>query len=347
MEIQSLKEILANLCAISSPSGNEYSVISYLKKELSLLVGLDIYEDVLRNLIAVKKGITNKTTMFMAHCDEIGLSVKYIDENGFIRFSSIGGVDLSLLKGSSVTILHEDKLIDGVIGAKPIHLANNSKSIKDIEVGDLWIDIGTNNKEATLSMVSIGDTVSFKSNFTELNNNLISSKCVDNRAGIAVLLSILKDVHQIETDNTIICVFSVQEEIGLRGAVVAGYNYHPNICIVIDVTHATDYPSINKNVHGDIRINFGPVIPIGANVNRNLQNQLRHLADNNTIPYQIESISSNSETELAELQIIKGGCTTGLVSIPCRYMHTPVEVASYDDISNAILLLKKFILYNN
>ena len=221
------------------------------------------------------------------------------------------------------------------------------KSIKDIEVGDLWIDIGTNNKEATLSMVSIGDTVSFKSNFTELKNNLISSKCVDNRAGIAVLLSILKDVHQIETDNTIICVFSVQEEIGLRGAVVAGYNYHPNICIVIDVTHATDYPSINKNVHGDIRINFGPVIPIGANVNRNLQNQLRHLADNNTIPYQIESISSNSETELAELQIIKGGCTTGLVSIPCRYMHTPVEVASYDDISNAILLLKKFILYNN
>lgn len=344
--MSSFKEILAKLCSISSPSGNEYSIISYLKQELSLLTEVDLNEDILGNLIAVKNGITNKTTMFVAHCDEIGLSVKYIDENGFIRFSAIGGVDLSLLKGCNVTILHENKLIDGVIGVKPIHFMKNSKSMMNLDIGDLWIDIGTNNKEETLSIVSIGDAISFKSNFTELKNNLISSKSIDNKVGIAVLLSILKDIHKIETDNTIVCIFSVQEEIGLRGAIVAGYNYHPNICIVIDVTHATDYPSINKNLHGDIRINLGPVIPIGANVHRNLQNKLRSLANNNSIPNQIESIPSNSGTELAELQIIKGGCTTGLVSIPCRYMHSPVEIASYNDISNTILLLEKFILYN-
>lgn len=174
MKMQSLKRILANLCSIPSPSGYEDGILFYLKKELFLLTNIDIHEDILGNLIVVKKGISNKSTMLVAHCDEIGLSVKYIDEYGFIRFSPIGGVDMSLLRGCNVTILHEDKFIDGVVGGKPIHLKRYSKYTNEQDIGDLWIDIGASCKEDALSMVSIGDAVSFKSNFIELSNNLVS-----------------------------------------------------------------------------------------------------------------------------------------------------------------------------
>lgn len=344
MKIESLRNTISELCSISAPSGYEYSIIQYLRNKLKYFADIDIKEDILGNLIVIKKGTCNdKTIMFVAHCDEIGFSVKYIDDSGFIRFSSIGGVDLSLLKGITVSVIHKSNYINGVIGAKPMHWGKNTSG-KEITLEDVWIDIGTKSKEEALELVSIGDAISFRTNFIELNNNLFSSKSIDNRAGVVTLLAVLEKLQHVKVKNNLAFVFSVQEEIGLRGAITAGYNVHPDICIAIDVTHATDYPSINKNAHGDIRVNLGPVIPIGANFNHYIQEQLRELADKNHILYQVESLPSNSGTDLAELQLIKGGCKTGLVSIPCRYMHTPIEIASYEDIDKTIELLQCFIM---
>ena len=177
-----------------------------------------------------------------------------------------------------------------------------------------------------------------------MRNNIFSTKSVDNRVGVAILVSLIDKLHNINTDANMYFVFSVQEEVGLRGVITAGYNINPNVGIAIDVTHATDCPTINKNAFGEIRLGKGPSIPIGPNFNNLVQNKLRDIAIQNHIDYQVESISGYSGTDVVELQVARGGCQSGLLSIPCRYMHTPIEMASYDDVLSAIEILYKFCL---
>lgn len=341
--MKSVHEVLSLLVSISAPSGYEIPIISFLKSQVSAFPNLLIEEDVLGNLIVKKKGTSNRTIMLVAHCDEIGLTVKYIDEQGFISFTPIGGVDATLLKGKVVEIRHGVKSVKGVIGARPIHMSRTAKEIKNIDFSDLWIDIGAKNKEDAINLVSIGDPISFEVNYTELSNDLVVSKGLDNRSGVAVLLHIMKSIYDVNLDNNIVFVFSVQEELGLRGVITAGYYVNPDIAIVIDVTHATDYPTINRNIYGDIHLGDGPVIPIGANFSMQIQNKLKSIAEKKGIPYQLDAIPGYSGTDAAELQLQRGGCLSGLVSIPCRYMHTPTEIISSNDIAFTAAILLDFI----
>ncbi len=341
--MDTVKDILSSLTSISAPSGYEMPVVHFLKDKLSIYSNLKIEEDVLGNLIVTKNGKTDKSIMLVAHCDEIGFAVKYIDEAGFIHFSSLGGVDAHILKGRDVTIMHHGQPVYGVIGSCPISLSRNNKS-KDVDISDLWIDIGACSRSEALNNVSIGDPITFKTHYNELRNNIFSTKSVDNRVGVAILVSLIDKLHNINTDANMYFVFSVQEEVGLRGVITAGYNINPNVGIAIDVTHATDCPTINKNAFGEIRLGKGPSIPIGPNFNNLVQNKLRDIAIQNHIDYQVESISGYSGTDVAELQVARGGCQSGLLSIPCRYMHTPIEMASYDDVLSAIEILYKFCL---
>lgn len=336
-----IKHVIEELCSISSPSGYEINITSFLKRYLSRYDNIIITEDYIGNIVAEKKGSSNTSVMLVAHCDEIGFSVKYIDESGYIHFSPLGGIDYSILKGRDVVIQHHKHTVCGVIGARPVSLSRNNKS-KDIDISDLWIDIGACSKDEALDIVSIGDPITFKPHFNELSNNIFSSKSVDNRVGVAVLLSLIDRLHNVTTQESLFFVFSVQEEVGLRGVITAGYNIHPSIGIAIDVTHATDYPTMNKNAFGEIKLGKGPSIPIGPNFNGSVQNQLRTIADSKHITYQVESISGFSGTDVAELQLLRGGCKSGLLSIPCRYMHTPIETASYDDVLSAIEILFEF-----
>ena len=340
-----IKDILEELTAISAPSGYESPIINYLKNKVSQYSNLIIDEDVLGNLIITKRGKTDETIMFVAHCDEIGFAVKYIDEQGFIRFSAIGGVDISLVKGQIVNIVHNEQIIKGIVGVRPVHLSRNEKNNKGLDISDLWIDIGAKSKEDAMNLVSIGDSITFNSQFLELNNSLVSSKALDNRVGVAILLSVISRICMLEPNKNLVFVFSVQEEIGLRGAITAGYNINPSISIVVDVTHATDCPTINRNAYGDIHLGNGPVIPIGANFSNQIQNELKLIAEKEKIQYQVESLPSYSGTDAAELQLLRGGCRSGLLSIPCRYMHSPVEVCSYYDLLCAIEIILNFCIY--
>lgn len=336
-----IKNVIKDLCSISSPSGYEMNITSFLKCYLSRYDNIIITEDCIGNIIVEKKGDCNTNVMLVAHCDEIGFAVKYIDESGYIHFSPLGGIDPSIVRGRDVVIKHQEHTVCGVIGARPLSLSKNNKS-KDIDISDLWIDIGACSKTEALNAVSIGDPITFKLHFNELSNNIFSSKSIDNRVGVAILISLIDRLHNADTKTNLFFVFSVQEEVGLRGVITAGYNIHPNIGIAIDVTHATDYPTINKNAFGEIKIGGGPSIPVGPNFCSLVQNKLRDIAAQNNIAYQVESISGFSGTDVAELQLLRGGCKSGLLSIPCRYMHTPIETASYDDVLSAIEILFEF-----
>lgn len=341
-----LIETLHLLCDATIISGYEKTsdniVVELLEK-----IGVSPIVDTIGNVIFKKEGIGDKTLMVVAHYDEVGFTIKYIDDDGFAYLSPVGGVDVSILPGQRVSIHHENSYIYGVIGSQPIHIKSSNKNNgnKSIDISDLWVDIGANDKNSVKNRISIGDPVSYAPNFSELGNGIVASKSIDNRAGVAALLSLFKSLSDKRISNykCIYFVASSQEELGMRGAQVAGYNINPDICIAIDATHATDYPTINNKKHGDIRLGRGAVVPFGSNFDISLQRRLKEIADKQAIAYQLDSIPCYSGTDIAEIQILKGGCQSGLVSIPCRYMHTPTETISLDDIDSAVNILSYFI----
>lgn len=342
MNMLDVKNILKEFCSISSPSGYEYLATNHVVDSIRKCdEHANVEIDVLGNIYLKKQGRTNKTIMLVAHYDEIGFSIKFIDVGGYIYFTSIGCVDLSILRGQRVLINHNGKLILGVIGATPIHISSQQKHGRnsDYDIGELWIDIGAKSKEEAEKIVSIGDPITFCPNYNELSNDVFTSKGIDNRAGLVALLSVYEQIKDIDTEYTINFVATTQEELGLRGAKIAAYSMAPDVCIVIDVTHATDYSAIDKRKYGYIGIGNGAVIPKGPNFNFSLQQELCEIANTHNVKYQIESISGHSGTDAAEIQLSKGGCRTGLISIPCRYMHTPIEIASFNDIKSVIELL--------
>lgn len=339
-----MKKLVKELCCSSYVSGCEISVgdkaiIGYLQRH-----HIPFEIDVVGNVVFQKIGNGKSTLMLVAHYDEVGFSVKYIDDNGYIYFSAVGGIDVSILRGQKVIIMHDGQFVAGVIGAKPIHMTNQKRNEKNtIDISDLWIDIGVKGKAGVGKYVSVGDPISFYPNFTEINEDVFTSKSIDNRVGVAVLLSVYKKIRNANISyKCIYFVLSSQEELGLRGAKAAGYAINPDTCIAIDVTHATDYPSINKSKYGDVKLDKGAVIPIGSNFSNSIQKCLKRIALENSIPYQIESIPGYSGTDISEIQLARGGCMSGLISVPCRYMHTPVEMASYNDIEAASSVLSIF-----
>ncbi|MDM8267771.1 M20/M25/M40 family metallo-hydrolase [Barnesiella viscericola] len=338
-----LSRIVKSLFQFISPSGNEETIAKTLKEYVVNYVD-SIYQDAIGNLICTKYSKdpqTNKTIMFVAHMDEIGLMVTYIEESGYIRFTRIGGVDLMLLKGRNVKIVHGDAEILGVIGTTPIHMRRNGNN-KDLEESDLWIDIGITDKEEVEKLISIGDCIVIDAPLVELPNQLISSRACDNKAGVVSLIRMLDLVKDDVVGNNIVLVFSAQEEVGLRGAKTATYSASPDVCIAVDVAHATDYPTVNKSKYGDVRIGKGPVIPVGSDLTPYIQKELKNISQNLGLDYQLVALSGCSGTDANAAQVTMAGCATGLISIPCRYMHSPVEVVSLSDIENVAQILAEF-----
>lgn len=343
------KGLVKELCSASFVSGYELSeqnnvILGYLQKH-----NIPYEIDSIGNIVFQKSGNGEKTLMLIAHYDEIGFAVKYIDDNGYVYFSAVGSVDTSILCGQKVIILHEGQQVVGVIGTKPIHMINqNRKEKKSPDISDLWIDIGAIDKEEAVKHVAVGDPISFYSDFTELTEDIFTSKSIDNRVGVVVLFSVYEQIRNAKVNyQCIYFVLSSQEELGLRGARTAGYTINPDTCIAIDVTHATDYPTISKNKYGDVRLNRGAVIPIGSNFNTSLQKKLRGVAAALSKPYQIESLPSYSGTDIFEVQLTRGGVCSGLISIPCRYMHSPIEVASFRDLQSAIDIISNYSISKN
>ncbi len=333
------KQFLSKLLTASCPSGSEEQVINLFRDSVSSFVD-DISTDAMGNCIAHKKGDGPKV-MITAHADEIGLMIHYIDEKGFLYFKEIGGVDTALLMGRKVLIHGNECSVIGVIGKKPIHLQDKKNSSQEINSEDLWIDIAAQDGNDARAKVSIGSIATVLSDVSYLNNTVVASKALDDRIGIFVLTEVARQLNNIKAD--VYLVTTVQEELGARGAQVSAETIKPSIGIAIDVTHATDYPTSNAVHDGDIQVGKGVVISNGPNMDKTLTAKIKKIADEAKIPYQMEAIARPTGTDARMIQVSGTGVKTGLLSIPCRYMHTPNEVVSLDDADACIRLLVKYL----
>lgn len=333
-------EILNNFLEANCPSGNEKLIVDLFKSAISPFVD-DVSIDMLGNCIAHKKG-NGKKFMLMSHCDEVGLMINHIDEQGYLYFKEVGGIDTNVLLSQRVLVEGNDgKGVVGIIGRKPIHLQSKAEGSLSTNTEDLWIDIAAPNKDEAQKKVSIGAYASYLSKPLLFENGIIVSKSLDDRIGLYTMIQIAQEIQN--TDKEVYFIASVQEEIGARGAMPITMNVMPDVGIAIDVTHATDYPSISVIKYGDIKLGKGVVVPLGPNMNRDLTRAIISCSEKLGIPIQKEVITHPTGTDAKMIQISGNNISTGLISIPCRYMHTCNEMVSLDDVRSATSLLVEYI----
>ncbi|HOK56113.1 MAG TPA: M42 family metallopeptidase [bacterium] len=327
------KEFLKRLVETPSPSGFERIVQNLVKDYLKNFIDR-IEIDIHGNLIAIKNPSGIPKIMLGAHCDEVGFQVKYISEEGFIFFQTIGAPYIHSLHGQKVIILNKKRCVKGVICKKKIDKA------EDLKINSFWIDIGAKNKEEAEKFVSIGDPIAFSSSFTELlEGKNIMAKGFDDKIGVFVIAETMRLLSKEKIKSSVYGVSTVQEEIGSRGAWMASFKIKPDIAIVVEVMECSDYPDTEKRIMGDIRLGKGPVLQIGPNITPTLGEFLIETAKKEKIPYQIDAAAGPTPTDASVIQIIQGGIATALLRIPLRYMHTSGEIVSQDDVKNAIKLL--------
>jgi len=335
-----MNEFLRKLADAPGISGFEDNIRNLMMDELKKYAD-EVEVDQMGNIIALKKGDPNgKKIMLAAHMDEIGLMVRFIDEKGFIKFSKIGGINDQMLLNQTVEIYTDKGIIIGVIGSKPPHKMKESERKKIIGSEDMFIDIGAKDKEDAEKLVSIGDPIIFKHNFSELPNNLITGKALDNRVGCLVLIEVLK---RVKSKANIYAVGTVQEEVGLKGARTSAYKINPDMALALDVTIAGDHPGIKED-EAPAKIGEGPAIILtdasgrGIITHPEVKKMLIKTADKNEIPYQIE-VSDGGTTDATAIHLTREGIPAGVLSVATRYIHTPVSVVSLDDMENTIKLL--------
>jgi len=334
-----VKELLEKLSNAHGVSGSEGSVLSVIKKELKGYVD-EIREDAMGNLIAVRRGNKFKV-MLAAHMDEIGLMVKYIDDKGFVRFVALGGWYAPTLYNQRV-VLHGSKgKCFGVIGGKPPHMMDDEERKKGVKVDDMFIDVGASNRAEVIQLgIDIGTPVTIDREFTALSNDRVTGKAFDNRAGVVMLIKTLKEV---ESPFTIYGVFTVQEEVGLKGARTSAFALDPDCAIATDVTIPGDHPGMEMK-DAAVEMGKGPVITIvdssgrGLIANRKVVKWLKDAAEANNIPVQVE-VGSGGTTDATAIHLTKGGIPSTTLCIPSRYIHSPVEVLDLRDIEAAVDLL--------
>jgi putative aminopeptidase FrvX len=334
-----VKELLRKLSNAHGLSGSEESVTGIVKRELKNYVD-EISEDSMGNLVAVKKG-SGFSIMLAAHTDEIGLMVKSIDEKGFLRFVTLGGWYPPTLYNQRV-ILHGTKgMITGVLGGKPPHKMDEEERKKGVKLDDLFVDIGaTSHDEAKELGVEIGTPGTMDRAVTELANGRLTGKAFDNRVGVVLLV---KTLQQVRSPFTIYGVFTVQEEVGLKGAKTSAYALNPDCAIATDVTFPGDHPGIElKDV--PVEMGKGPIITIadasgrGLIASRAMVTWLKDTAKKNEIPVQLE-VGSGGTTDATAIHLERGGIPSTTLSIPTRYIHSPVEVVDPRDIEAGVRLL--------
>ena len=302
----------------------------------------EVYEDKFGNIIARIKNKGKPKLMLSAHIDEIGFVVKHIDDNGFVYILPIGGIDVMLLPGMRLAIHHNDKSFLGVIGRKPIHLLNEMERNK-ITFEDLWVDCGFTNKKHALLSIAIGDPITFTSEPIEMTDNLLTTRSADNKVGSAILMEIINVISHVKSNYDLYFVSTRQEEIGLRGSITATSTINPDYAIIIDATHATDYPYVKTSLYGEIILGKGPSIYISPDSDEIMRTKLIDIAKLNGLPYQIEVQPNMSGTEAKAIQLQHGGVKTVTISFPVRYMHSASEIVSTKDVKNLVAILTHLI----
>jgi len=279
----------------------------------------------------------------VGHIDEIGLVITHIDEKGFLYFAAIGGWDPQILVGQRVTITGNSGQVPGVAGRKPIHLLDPEQRKKVVKLKEMHIDIGADDREAAQELVSVGDPVVIECEPMAVAGGRLVSRSMDNRLGSYVALEAARRCHERGgLKARFAAVAAVQEEIGLFGSRTAAFTVRPDLAVAIDVTHATDAPGVDEKEVGSHPFGSGPVIGRGSTLSPKLYEMLRDTAEAAGIPYSVGASGNATHTDADSLQISRTGIPTGLVSIPLRYMHSPVEMVDLADVEATVELIAAF-----
>ena len=306
----------------------------------------EVRTDVMGSSWGVVRGPDRPRVMLAGHVDEIGLMVRYIDDQGFLYFAPIGGVDAHLLPGQRVWVHGRQGPVLGVIGRKPIHLLEQDERTKVAKIKDLAVDIGARDREGAEARVAVGDPMTFAVGMERLVDDRVASRGLDDKMGSFVVAEVLRRVAERRADLrcSVYGVSTVQEEVGLRGARTSAFGIDPDVGICVEVTFASDHPGVDKKSLGDIQVGRGPVLSRGANINPRVFELLREAAREEGIDIQVEAAPRATGTDANVMQLSRSGVATGLVQVPLRYMHTPSEVLSLSDLEGAVGLLAAFLL---
>jgi len=339
-----LKELLRRLSEAPGVSGFEHNVHDIVKRELEGYVS-SFSTDAMGNLVAVK-GEGDRSLMIAAHIDELGLIVKHVDSRGFVRFAKIGGIPDHVLLGRRVQIHTPQGVVEGVIGCKAIHAMKEEERKQVVTYDKMFIDVGASSLEEARSMgIRVGSPITVRAEVFELKGDLVCGKAFDDRAGCAVLIEVLRRVK--DPPFKIYAAFTVQEEVGLKGATVSAFTLRPTVGVAIDTAIATDHPGADEQ-EAPVKLGAGPVILVadgrresladGLIANVKVRQWLEEAAERAKIPYQLEVLEGGT-TDATAIQLSQRGVPAGVVSIPSRYTHSFAEVMSLRDIENCVKLL--------
>ena len=324
-------EFLKRLVETPGPSGYEQKIQQVVRDYVADFA--DAVETDLHGNVMVGRNTGSKLRVMLAgHCDQMGF--------GYAQ--TIGGWDPHQLIGQRMIIWTDRGGIPAVIARKPIHLLNDDERKQVVKLEDLWLDIGSRSEQETREKVEIGDPVTLELGFQPMLNNLANAPGMDNRTGVWVVMEALRRCGP-KLDCAAFAVSTVAEEIGLRGAKTSAFHIDPHVGIAVDVTHATDCPTIDRRKQGNIQLGDGPVVFRGPNMNPRVASKLFDVASNCRISYQRAALGRAAPNDSNALQVTRGGVAAGLVAIPNRYMHSAVETISLDDLDSAADLLAEFL----
>jgi putative aminopeptidase FrvX len=338
-------DFLRSLVNTPSPSGHETRGqrvwLDYVKEFAD-----GTFSDAYGNCVAVLNKGGSPRLMLAAHADEIAMTVNYINDEGFIYVRRLGGIDAAITKAQRVVIHTRNGPVKGVVGNVAPHLTKVEKDRKLPEIQDLFIDIGVSSRRDAQKLVRVGDPITLADEFELLRNDLAIARAFDNRVGTFAVAEALRLLHDTKKQlrAEVCAVSNIMEETGLLGARQIAYSLKPGVALVVDVTHATDYPTVNKQMHGDVKVGKGPTLTHGGGNHPEVVARLEAVAKRKQIHLQHEAQSSSSGTDTDVIFWTRGGIASALISLPNRYMHSPVEVVSLKDLEKIPELMAAFAL---
>lgn len=338
-------DFLKTLVNTPSPSGNELRGqrvwLDYTKQFAD-----ETYWDAYGNCVAVLNKGGSPRLMLAGHADEIAMTVNFITKEGFIHVRKVGGVDPAIMRGQRISIHTRDGDVRGVIGNVAPHLTKQEGERKVPKMEDLFIDIGVSSRAAAEKVVRIGDPITLVDQFEMLRGDVAIARAFDNRIGTFAVAETLRLLSESEKKPKaeILAVSNIMEEIGLLGARQIAYTLKPDVALVVDVTHATDYPTINQCAHGDVKMGHGPAITHGGCNHPEVIARIEAVAKQQKIKLQHEAMSNSSGTDTDVIFWTRGGIPSGLISLPNRYMHSPVELVNLKDLEQISQLMSAFAL---
>ncbi|MDH3733643.1 MAG: M20/M25/M40 family metallo-hydrolase [Gemmatimonadota bacterium] len=341
-----LEDTLRRLLDAPGPSGFE-SPAAEVWRDLASGFAPHVWSDVHGNSYAAHADTGSPTVMLAGHVDEIGLMVHYIDDDGYLFVRGVGGWDAQVLVGQRIDVLASGGTLAGVIGRRAIHLMPLDEREKAVKLKELWVDIGAADGDDARSRVSIGDVAIIRSDTLDLGAGRLAGRSVDDRAGAAVALEALRRAGEKGVGARAVAVATAQEEISARsggGARTSSFDLAPQAAIVIDVTHATDHPHIDKKEHGDVRLGGGPVLSRGAVINHKMLEGLASAAERAGVDVQWQAAPSYTGTDADGIFTTRSGVATAVVSLPNRYMHSPNQLIDLADLDAASELIAEYLV---